>query len=197
MEIISLIICIVIFLPFLLKISFRDDDTIYSKIIDKCKFQRLFLRSNETREIYLDSQKVFISGKNSYITRRFFRNLEFTIVELIILNLMLIRRSRDEFITLEIKEKNTHLITKYLSVFDSENLEMIKKSLICRFLMNLYSIDTDIFTLYNEINAFLIKELKMQISYDFVLYTKKNHWHPEISFDPVYLQVLHCEIMKP
>ena len=85
----------------------------------------------------------------------------------------------------------------YGSVFNDENLEMIKKSLICRFLMNLYSIDTDIFTLYNEINTFLIKELKMEISYDFVLYTKKNHWYPEISFDPVYLQVLHCEIMKP
>lgn len=197
MEFFGFLIFIVLFLPLILKLSFRDDNTIYSRIIDKCKFQRLVLRSNETRRIYLHSRKKFSTGKKDYITHRFLKNLEFTIVELIILNLMLIRKSKDSYISLPIKEKNNQLITKYLSVFNDEDLELVKKSLISRFLMNLYSLDTDVFTLYNEISSFCIKELKMDISYDFVLYTKKNLWHPKIAFDSVYLQVLHYEIMKP
>ena len=76
-------------------------------------------------------------------------------------------------------------------------MELVKKSLISRFLMNLYSLNTDVFRLYKEISSFCNKELKMDISYDFVLYTKENLWYPKITFDSVYLQVLHYEIMKP
>lgn len=134
-----------------------------------------------------------------FMTHKFFRNLEFSVSELIILYCCIIVKSNDTYIRNLAKERAYNLYKTYTNVFLDFDVYEITQSLQVRILRNLYHINNipNLYELLITINTFMYKEMKAPITMDLIDYLPRyRFWHTRVVYNMFYLKLCTNLILR-